>query len=79
MLHYLYSVYDLGTKIKRLKDQRSNPKITTAAIAFSVILGFMLKIRSFNQLDDYLEYDDFRGLVPKKMMKLDLRLHLGFW
>ena len=27
----------------------------------------MLKIRSFNQLDDYLEYDDFKGLVPKKM------------
>ena len=67
MLHYLYSVYDLGTKIKRIKDQISNPKIATAAIAFSVILGFMLKIRSFNQLDDYLEYNDFRGLVPKKM------------
>jgi len=36
LLHYLYSVYDLGTKIKKLKDKRSNPKITTAAIAFSV-------------------------------------------
>ena len=67
LLHYLYSVYDLGTKIKKLKDKRSNPKIATAAIAFSVILGFMLKIRSFNQLDDYLEYNDFKGLVPKKM------------
>ena len=67
LLHYLYSVYDLETKIKKLKDKRSNPKITTAAIAFSVILGFMLKIRSFNQLDDYLEYYDFKGLVPKKM------------
>ena len=67
LLHYLSNVYDLGAKIKRLKDKRTNPKITTAAIAFSVILGFMLKIRSFNQLDDYLEYDDFRRLVPKKM------------
>ena len=67
MLHYLYSVYDLGSKIKKLKDKRSNPKIATVAIAFSVILGFMLKIRSFNQLDDYLEYNDFKGLVPKKM------------
>ena len=67
LLHYLYSVYDWGTKIKKLKDKRSNPKIATAAISFSVILGFMLKIRSFNQLDDYLEYDDFRGLVPKKI------------
>ena len=27
----------------------------------------MLKIRSFNQLDDYLEYYDFKRLVPKKM------------
>jgi len=27
----------------------------------------MLKIRSFNQLDDWLEHNDFRRIVPKKM------------
>ena len=32
-MHYLDSVYDLGTKIKKLKDKRSNPKTATAAIA----------------------------------------------
>ena len=67
LLHYLSSVYDLGAKIKKLRDNRSNPKITTSSIAFTLLIGFMLKIRSFNQLDDWLEHNDFRRIVPKKM------------
>lgn len=67
LLHYLSSVYDIGGKIKKLRDNRSNPKITTSAIAFTLLIGFMLKIRSFNQLDDWLEHNDFRRIVPRKM------------
>jgi len=67
LLHYLSSVYDLGGKIKKLRDNRTNPKITTSSIAFTLLIGFMLKIRSFNQLDDWLEHNDFRRIVPKKM------------
>ena len=67
LLHYLSSVYDIGGKIKKLGDKRANPKITTSAIAFTLLIGFMLKIRSFNQLDDWLEHNDFQRIVPKKM------------
>ena len=52
---------------KKLRDKRTNPKITTSSIAFTLLIGFMLKIRSFNQLDDWLEHNDFRRIVPKKM------------
>ena len=73
LLNYLLNVYDIREKINRLKDKRANPKITTAAIAFSVLMGFMIKIRSFNQLDDYLEHGDFNKLAPKrtKLLRID--------
>jgi predicted transposase YbfD/YdcC len=67
LLKYVSNVYDLGKKINSLKDKRKNTKITTKSIAFSLLLGFMVSIRSFNKLDDYLENKDFKKLVPKKM------------
>ncbi|MBP2628260.1 MAG: transposase [Firmicutes bacterium] len=67
LLQYLSSVYDNGGKIKKLRDKRVNPKIMTSSIDFTFLIGFMLKIRSFNQLDDWLEHNDFRRIVPKRM------------
>jgi len=67
LIQYLSSVYDIGRKIKKLRDNRTNPKITTSSIAFTLLIGFMLKIRSFNQLDDWLEHNDFRRIVPREM------------
>jgi len=39
----------------------------TSSIAFTLLIGFMLKIRNFNQLDDWLEHNDFRRIVSKRM------------
>ena len=60
LLQYLSSVYDIGGKIHKLRDNRNNPKILTTSIVLTLLIGFMLKIRSFNQLDDWLEHNDFR-------------------
>jgi hypothetical protein len=60
-------VQNIGDKIKKIRDNRDNPKIATNSIAFVLLIGFMLKMRSFNQLDNWLEHDDFRRIVPKKM------------
>jgi hypothetical protein len=67
LLKYISNVYDFGKKINSLKDKRKNTRISTKAVAFSLIIGFMISIRSFNKLDDYLENKDFRKLVPRKM------------
>ena len=67
LLQYLSSVYDIGGKIHKLRDNRNNPKILTTSIVLTLLIGFMLKIRSFNQLDDWLEHNDFRRIVPRKM------------
>jgi len=67
LLKYISNVHDLGKKINSLKDKRQNSIIKTKAVAISLLIGFMVSIRSFNKLDDYLENKDFRKLVPKKM------------
>jgi len=67
LLQYLSSVYNIGEKIKKLSDNITNPKITTSAIAFALLIDFILKIRSFNQLDDWLEHNDFKRIAPQKM------------
>ena len=67
MLNYISSVYGLSEKIKSLKDNRMNKKIKTSSISFVLLMGFMLKIRSLNQLDDWLENGDFKKLVPRKV------------
>jgi hypothetical protein len=67
LFHYIDSVYKMGEKIKSLKDERKNKRIKTSAVALVVLVGFMLKIRSFNQLDNWLENKDFNKLVPRKL------------
>ena len=67
LLKYVSNVYDLGKKINSLRDKRKNTSIPTKAVAISLIIGFMLSIRSFNKLDDYLENNDFRKIIPKRM------------
>jgi len=61
LLNYISNVYELGEKIKALSNTRANSKISTSAIAMVVLIGFMLKIRSFNQLDDWLENGDLNN------------------
>ncbi len=67
LLKYLSRVYNISEKIKTLKDKRNKPKIPTSAIGFAVLIGFMLKMRSFNQLDDWLEHNDFRRIVSARI------------
>jgi predicted transposase YbfD/YdcC len=66
LLKYISNVYDLGKKINSLKDNRKNARIPTNVIAFTLLIGFMISVRSFNKLDDYLENKNFRKLIPKK-------------
>ena len=54
ILTYINKVYDVGEKINSLKNKNKSPvKIST--IAFIVLLGFTLQIRSFNRLKRLLK------------------------
>ena len=87
LLHYLYSVYDLGTKIKKLKDKRSNPKIATAAISFihdeiglEAVFGFLVIAFNFMQLFLFRCLKNFRqrGLLQVEVIECIIKELLGF-
>jgi hypothetical protein len=66
MLSYFSKVYQLGEKIKRLKDGRLSPQIETSTISFIVLFAFICRLRSFNRLEHWLEKGRFKNLFPKK-------------
>ncbi|BFN03521.1 hypothetical protein [Clostridium tetani] len=47
---YINKIYDIGEKIKTLKDKKVKSPIKISIITFMVLFGFMLQIRSFNRL-----------------------------
>jgi len=72
ILTYINKVYDVGEKINSLKNKNKSPvKIST--IAFIVLFGFILQIRSFNRLERLLKKNRFKKLLPKntKMPYID--------
>ncbi|NMA57204.1 transposase [Clostridium cochlearium] len=63
---YINKVYDIGEKIKTLKDKRVKSPVKISTITFVVLFGFMLQIRSFNRLEHWLKKGKFKKVIPKK-------------
>jgi hypothetical protein len=66
MLTYFSKVYNLGEKIKGVKDKRIDPEIKTSTIVFIVLFGFVFQVPSFNRLEHWIEKKKFNKLLPKK-------------
>ena len=66
-IKYIKKVYHIEDEIKGLTDKRKNPKYTTAEAILPVLLGFLLRIQSFNELKYKLKSNDFREIISKKM------------
>jgi hypothetical protein len=66
MLNYFSKVYNLGEKIKGVKDKRPRPQVDTTTIAFIVLMGFILQVASFNKLEYWIRKGKFKKLLPRK-------------
>ena len=73
LLTYINKVYDIGEKINTLKDKKVKSPAKISTITFVVLFGFMLQIRSFNRLENWLKKGKFKKVVPKntKMPRID--------
>ncbi|NOH15461.1 hypothetical protein, partial [Clostridium cochlearium] len=73
LLTYINKVYDIGEKIKTLKDKKVKSPVKISTITFVVLFGFMLQIRSFNRLEHWLKKGKFKKVLPKKtkMLRID--------
>ena len=59
------SGYDIESGLNKLEDGRVNPTYTTAQVVTPVLLGFLLRVKSYNELDLMIKAKEFDKLFPK--------------
>ena len=75
ILNYAKNVFSIEKGLSNLTDARNNPTYTTAQVVLPVLLAFILRLRSFNELNNMLKENEFRNILPKgiKLPKIDAR------
>jgi predicted transposase YbfD/YdcC len=72
-MKYIDNVYNIEQQTRKLTDGRVNPSYKTEQIIFPLLIGFLLRIRSFNELNYLLKENEFECLFPKgeKLSSID--------
>jgi hypothetical protein len=66
LLTYINKVYNIGELIKRAKDSRIKPQITTQAVFFTILMGFLFRMKSSNVLNHWIRMKRFNKLITRK-------------
>jgi len=65
LVKYKKNVYHLDRGLNKLSDGRVNPTYSTGQVILPVFLGFLLRIKSFNELNLMIKNNEFSKLVPR--------------
>ena len=65
LVKYMKNVYHIEHGLNKLADKRVNPKYKTEQVIMIVLLGFLLRIKSFNELNLMIKENEFRKLFPR--------------
>lgn len=65
LIKYINGVYKMDTELKNLTDDRKNPIYQTDQVISLVLFGFLLRIKSFNELKALIKNGEFNVLYPK--------------
>lgn len=66
LLAYMKKVYKVENTLGRLSDNRVNPTYRTSEAILPVLLGFLVRIQSLNELKYKIRSKDFRGVISRK-------------
>ena len=66
LLKYAKNVYHIDNQINHISDKRVNPTYKTKQIISLVLTGFLLRIRSFNQLSFMIKTGEFNNMFSSK-------------
>ncbi|WP_243450467.1 hypothetical protein [Desulfosporosinus sp. Sb-LF] len=68
------NVYHIDNGLNKLTDGRVNPTYSTGQVVLPVLLGFLLRIKSFNELNLMIKNHEFSKLFPRgtKMPQIDV-------
>ena len=65
MLKYTKNVYNIEHGFGKMQDGRVNPKYKTSTVLLTVLLGLMLRVKSFNELNYMIKENEFKNLFQK--------------
>ncbi|MDA8441877.1 MAG: hypothetical protein M0Z55_05825, partial [Peptococcaceae bacterium] len=65
LVKYMKNVYHLERGLNKLSDGRVNPTYSTGQVILPVLFGFLLRIKSFNELNLMIKNHEFRPLFPR--------------
>ena len=65
IVKYIKDVYNVEEGLRNLQDERINPTYKTDKIVLPVLFGFILRIRSFNELNYMIKNNEFKNVLPK--------------
>jgi hypothetical protein len=73
LVNYIKNVYDAEEHMRKLSDGRVKPTYSTGMVILPVLLGFLLRIKSFNELNLMIKNNEFSRIIHrrKKVPKID--------
>ena len=66
-IKYSEKVYKIEDSLTQLEDTRRKPSYSTEEVVTPVLLGFIMRIQSFNELKYMLKSNDFQPVIKSKM------------
>jgi hypothetical protein len=67
LVNYTKKVLNIERSLSKLSDGRNNPKYKTKELVLIVLMGFLMRTRSFNNLNNMIKDDDFKNIIPRGM------------
>jgi len=65
LVRYMKNVYHVDRGLNKLSDGRVNPTYSTGQAILPVLFGFLLRIKSFNELSLMIKDYEFSQLFPR--------------
>ena len=65
LVKYMKNVYHIERGLNKLSDGRVNPTYSTGKVILPVLFGFLLRIKSFNELSLMFKNHEFSQLFPR--------------
>ena len=81
LVKYMKNVYHVNRGLNKLSDGRVNPTYSTGQVILPVLFGFLLRIKSFNELNFMIKNHEFSKLFPRgtklrRLMRSEMLLKL---
>ena len=65
LVRYMKNVYHIERGLNKLSDGRVNPTYSTGEVILPVLLGFLLRIKSLNELNLILSHPNDSIIIKK--------------